>query len=656
MIREVFGSSWLYSLGLCSLSLCLLGTVTAQERTPTPTITTPSRAPITVPLSPVTAPVDTPTQTQPIPAQPTQTQPKKLLSREQEPLAAVGSVRFTFATDKHEAYLDDEPVSLGFVPTNIGGRVMLALEETASLLSQPVEQEGNLWRWGDLTIDPTSGQLWLLGVPQHAAQSALVDRTLFVSVRLLAKVLGANLNVDSNTNLMTMIVVRGDEDPMLPQARFSTDKAVYAPGERVVYTEYAFDPDGANLTSRKWKGRQDAFFVPGEYTISLQVMNHHGAKSKPFSRTITVKGAAIDTPLSFALKYKKLGTHFADPLIQGYPNALARETSVNERYPLLFSDSPEKPKRSGVLYQDIVQGRARLLGYHMNALPSNARLYVLARNTEARPIEVTTERMGETAPTRIESILGQVTLLDYFASAQSPKAKTVALDAGQMVALYVSPLLAKGTGVNVLKDITSTGRTEITFAILEEALTPTQQVMQQLPYLPLDGRHQRGTFPNAVRRLRVDLKHFPSRVIIGDGKVDPILKGVDKITGQPMTLMGNYGLLYDLNIFGAEQTAIALSPRGGIYRGAMHIEDGLLEQTIKLPKKGNALTPDKPVLLWRPQQDNIKLDLIPASGSSLPINLVFYRLTHPVHSGTAPKTVSRATTYADGKRFKHYQP
>ena len=73
---------------------------------------------------------------------------------------------------------------------------------------------------------------------------------------------------------------------------------------------------------------------------------------------------------------------------------------------MLVSNSPEAPTQSGVLYQDTVSGNARVLAYHLNALNRPARLYMVARNTESRALDVTTLRSGETAPTRIESVLG----------------------------------------------------------------------------------------------------------------------------------------------------------------------------------------------------------------------------------------------------------
>jgi PKD repeat protein len=551
----------------------------------------------------------------------------------QAAVASVGAVQLTVSTDQNAAYLNGESVRLQAAPRNVQGRVMLPLREAAALLGQPLVGSATL-QLGRLSVDSARLSASLAGAAQPEGNVASVGGVLYVSARLLADALGANFSSDNAGRTLTITALRDGGNPLSPQARFSTDKNVYAPGERVVYTEYPFDPDGADITARRWTGRQEVYFQPGTYTISLQVTNARGLQSAPFTRTIRVEGTPIDTPLTYALKYADPGESFADAQVLTYPAAPA-QLVAGPNFPLLFSDSPEAPTQSGVLYQDTVEGRARLLAYHLNALGRPARLYVMARNLETRPVEVRTERLGETAPTRVEGQLGQVTLLEYFASTA---AQTLTLAPGQTAAAYASPTLGAGSGVNVLQDLTTSGRVELTFLFLEDGLPPTQQVMQQLPYLPLDGRHQRGTFPGAVRSLRVNLTTLPARIVIGDGQVDPVVMGVDRLTGQPMRLSGNYGVLYDLEVNGAAGTAVALSPRGGLYRGAMNIVDGPITQAIKLPRTGNALLPDQPVMLWRPLSDQLNIDFIPASGSNLPVSLVFYRARPQLGQGGGLKT------------------
>lgn len=534
----------------------------------------------------------------------------------------VGAVQLKINVEADEATVNGESVQFTNLPQNVNGRMMLPLRETARLLDRPLTRQAHLFKLGDLDIDTNSNVLSLKGVPQAYGNIANVNDVLYISARLLAQGLKANFTAYDNGNIMTITVIRDGGNPLLPQARFSTDKNVYAPGERVLFSEYSFDPDGAAITARKWSGRKEVYFDPGTYTISLQVINTRGKKSKPTSRTIKIEGTPVNTRVSYALKHTKPGDAFQDFRALTYPDMPA-QIIRKESFPLLFSDSPESPTRSGILYQDSIFGRARLLAYHMNKMNRPARLYVVARNLEDHPVDVQTERFGETAPTRIEGQLGQITLLEYFASKNTRK--PVKIDAGQSAVLYASPTLVHGTGVNMMQDVIASGRVEITFAMLEASWQISGQVLRQVPYLPLDGRHQRGTFPNAIRAMLIRPQALPARLTIGDGKVDPAIQGIDKLTGKPMQLLGNYGVLYDLEVIGARNTAIALVPRGGLYRGAMHIQDGKVAQTVRMPRKGNAIKSDKPVLLWRPATDRIKIDFIPASGSNLPVSFIFYR-------------------------------
>ncbi|MFC6618058.1 hypothetical protein [Deinococcus radiophilus] len=68
----------------------------------------------------------------------------------------------------------------------------------------------------------------------------------------------------------------------------------------------------------------------------------------------------------------------------------------------------------------------------------------------------------------------------------------------------------------------------------------------------------------------------------------------------------------------------------------MRIIDGDLTQVIKLPREGNALTPDEPHLLWRAKSDRVRIQFMPSNGSALPVNLVFYRLPEGTYKWYQP--------------------
>lgn len=609
---------------------------------------------------------------------------------------AQGLQTLSFSPGAAGVLLGDQVATIS-APQVVGGRTMLPLNDTVLLLGYYLTRQGDVVSvvGGDLAVDLSTMTVITGGQRQEAGNAAVVGGKLYVSARLVAAGLGGRLDTGADGNLALRVPPRGGAparsappaaslslpaaaaytlpgalpgaaapanpfgspgfsaapaatspapapapapaaplvaQPAPPQARFSTDKNVYAPGERIVYTEYSFDPEGGGIAIRNWSGRQDVFWAPGTYTVGLQVTNGRGLTSSTYSRTVRVQGAVAETPVTYALRYGEIGDRFSDGLVLNYP-VLSMAQAAPRPTALLFSDSPETPQQSGILYQDQINGAARLLGYHVSGLSSPARLYVVARNLENRPVSVQISAQGETAPSRIEGILGQVTLMDYFSS---PPRGMVMVPAGGFSALYVSPALNTGHGVSLLQDLQTSGRVAVSFVMLEDGMPLTGSVLQGLPYLPLDGRHQRGTFAGADRPMTAALEQLPARVVVGDGTHDPIITGRDAVTGTGQRLAGNYGVMYDMEFTGAANTAIALSPRGGLYRGAMRVIDGDLTQVIKLPREGNALTPNEPQLLWRAKSDRVRIQFMPANGSALPVNLVFYKLPANTHKWYIP--------------------
>ncbi|WP_221091228.1 hypothetical protein [Deinococcus aquaedulcis] len=525
----------------------------------------------------------------------------------------------------------------------VDGALLVPLQETAALLGRPAQVSGTLFQAGRLVVQTSNRSMTIDGVPYAGKLVLTPGGDPLVEARLLAYALDAPLTVQAGGVLVfsrpTGSVPVPAPQPAAPpaqgatvpapaggrpEARFATNKAVYAPGERVTYTDFSFDPDGLNL-ARKWEGQQDVFFTPGEHQITLMVTNTKGMVSAPYTRTIRVEGAPVNTPLSFALRHTPVGATFADTRNPAYPAAAATMTP-GPSFPLLFSDSPEAPTQSGVLYRDRAAGRVRVVAYHLNRLPRPARLFVLARPTTANT-SVEVQREGSAGGTRLESVLGQVSVLDFLTSAG--RARQL-LDPQAPTALYISPLLTPEQGATALLDLNISGEAEISVVMLEDGRQPTNDTLAALPVLPPDGKHQRGTFPQAVRRLTVPVGGAPVQVPLGDAVSDLPLLGTDALTGTPQRLSGNYGLLYELtveNTVPGNSVVIAFAPRGGVYRGGVVLDDGLDRQVLRIPGSGVLTNGDQPLLLWRSAARTVRLSFLPAGGSFLPVSLVLYPLS-----------------------------
>jgi mRNA-degrading endonuclease toxin of MazEF toxin-antitoxin module len=530
------------------------------------------------------------------------------------------------------AYLNGSPIVLNPPARLQDGRALLPVREVARVLAVNLENLNHGTqgvRLGKLELYPGLGLARLDGRQVGLGEVGLLQGgAVFVAARTLEVALGATVVFDPVQRLLILTYIPGAtaRDTTRPVARFATDKLEYRIGEPVRIIEYSYDPDGQPL-SLNFTGREEAYFTPGEKIITLVATNRAGRSSEPFSVRITVRPEIMFSARDYALRFYNPGRTFPDPEVLNYP--ILRADWRDESVPLIVSNSPEEARRSGVLYADVFSGPARLLAYHLNALPTPARLVVLATNVEAAPVSLKVERMGETAATRVAAVLGQVSLMDFLLA---PAGERVNLEPGQTVALYKSVLLVGGQGLNLMADLQASGKVALTVAMIEEALLPSVSneglatLLPLLPNLEPDGIHIRGTFPSALRSMRVRMEGSVGRIVIGDGVYDPRLNGMDALTGQPVQLRGNYGVTYRIVLEGASNTVGAFSPRGGAYAGAIGV-NGLL---LPVPNNGVLLRQDSPMLFFREtQSDQVGIELIPAPGSFLPVNLIIYRLQEP---------------------------
>lgn len=538
-------------------------------------------------------------------------------------------------------------LTLRTLPQVSGDTLLLPVRETAGLLGRPVQVNGTLIQAGRLVIQTSNRSMTIDGVPYAGPLVIPASGDPLVDAKLLAYALDGQLVTRPGGGVAILGVPAAPQTPRpslpvaapsqpvpvatptpqpaavvgAPEARFATNKSVYAPGERVTFTDFSFDPDGLNL-ARKWEGMSDVYFTPGEHRITLVVTNTKGRTSAPYTRVIRVEGAPLASPLSYALRSSPIGSTFQDTRNPAYP-ALPAVTQATASYPLIFSDSPEAPTQSGVLYQDRASGRVRVVAYHLNRLGRPARLLVLAQARGAGG-GVQVLREGSAGGTRMESVLGQVSVLDFLTSAGRARQD---LPAQGLTALYTSPLLAPEQGAKVMLDLQITGEAQISVIMLEEGRPLTEATLSALPQLAPDAQHQRGTFPGAVRSLTVRLGAEPGRLTLGDNASDPPLLGVDAMTGAPQRLSGNYGVQYDItveNTAPGTSTVASFAPRGGQYRGGMVVEDGSERQVLRIPGSGVLTNGDAPLMLWRTPSRVFRMSFIPSGGSFLPVSLVFY--------------------------------
>lgn len=527
-----------------------------------------------------------------------------------------------------DAYLNGRRVVLNPQASVQEGRTLLPAVATAELLAAPYARTRGGLRLGRLEVAPKRRWAARDGRSTPFADIASVqDGTLFIGARAFADAVGATLALDTTQNLLTLTLGQARGEWVKPVARFALTQRAYRLGEPIGLLDYSYDPNGLGLSGVHFEGREEAYFQPGEKTITLTVTNSAGVSSTPYGVNFIVTPDVMDTPLSYALRFEAVGRTFTDPNVLSYPVIIP--TSVTDTTTLIVSDSPEAPTTSGLLYAEQINGAARLTAHHLNTLNVPARLVILAGAPSAMPVTLRVTRLGETPTARVVATLGQNSLLDYLSSGPL---QALQMQPHDVAPLYASPPLQPGQGLALTMDLFTSGPINLEAYWLEETLAPGKgdpfnvALMRSLPALTADGVHSRGTFSGANRVLDVDASNLPpgraARIVLADGVIDLHLRGRDALTGSPAELKGNYGVAYSLTLRHAANLALALSPRGGLYAGAISV-NGVLQA---VPPGGVLVRPDAPLLLARLTGDVTNLEFMPAAGSFLPINLILYPL------------------------------
>ncbi|CAN5740136.1 hypothetical protein BH11MYX2_BH11MYX2_18500 [soil metagenome] len=278
---------------------------------------------------------------------------------------------------------------------------------------------------------------------------------------------------------------------------------------------------------------------------------------------------------------------------------------------LFFSDDPEAPSTSGVLYADTVgPGRVRVYVYHVNA-GASARKFSLVALAGASDVNATVVKEAVGTPGAAYVAIGKQVAAAWMASTTN---RAVTIAAGQRVLLSTTLDAAHATTnqlVHAIIDIDLDAPAKISVVSVlanDDAVTLTGG----LSLLPYDGAHDRGTFPDADLLLETHAGgEGPSarHIRLGGNVTDADLVGRDATRGADTTLRGNYGVAYRFDITTPDALQLAASARGGTWAGA------LAPPVIPLgPLDGTTSA------LWLGTTKQFQL--IGGGGSSLPIDVI----------------------------------
>jgi hypothetical protein len=412
-----------------------------------------------------------------------------------------------------------------------------------------------------------------------------------------------------------------------PIAKFTFGKSSYRLGETINYVDLSYDPDAEGLRY-EWTGKQDVFFMPGSYPISLKVYDKAGVGSVVYTRYLNIEDTFLYTEEQYPIYTQPVGTAFKTDwewIWNHFTNIpyFSKQITVDTSRTLLVSDSPETFKETGILYQDTINGKARLYADHLNGTKDKISFTIQVRNLSDQPVTLRTTNKGEVTPSVYANLIGHVASVDFLLHASVTTAPLV-IQAGQTAVYVQMPDFYPGQGVNLFYDVETDGPLQIAFVASLASALPDNP-FDTYKQLEFDG-HIRGTFPSADKRWDVDLSNFSetTRLTIGDGKEDAYTIGYDAQRQMEVVDPGNYGTIYTIHSDKPRKMAVMLVAKGGPFKGPFVI-DG---QFMMAPASGIISAFQSVQILARTTgtEDSFDLEFTPPAGSAFPIDLIFYPL------------------------------
>ncbi|WP_256757517.1 stalk domain-containing protein [Cohnella sp. WQ 127256] len=470
----------------------------------------------------------------------------------------------------------------------------------------------------------------LNGVAKNNAAGAPYELkgSLMIPVRTVAQNFGMTLIYNSQQKKIELkwgtatTPVKPPNQP--PVALFSTEKDTYKMGELITYQDQSTD-DLNKITSRKWNNNESVFFEPGPQIVTLTVTDDNGSISE-YSRTITITDETLYSKDEFNLLYTDIGDKFgfSGPSVLTFPKV---NFSIEDReQTLIKSNSPEMIMDEGIYYEDMISGKVRFIIHNQNGRTAPVKVYILLTNENSETATVRTGAVGMAGPNPIVSTTGRAATGRYLESLLNPKYTYTNIPAGESRLIftdYSSKNVRPGDVYSMFGDVQLSANLKLQVVVVD-ANRDMMSSVPNLQLLPNDAFHIRGKFEDANRTIYVNqpLGSEKSRMILVDNVVDPGLTGVDNTTGKPVVNMGNYGVLYTVRLNKVQpNTAIVLNSRGGHYAGAFTVNG----KVVYMTNSSILTSPNEVGMLYKTgdSTESVTVTFTPASGSMLPINLLF---------------------------------
>lgn len=349
--------------------------------------------------------------------------------------------------------------------------------------------------------------------------------------------------------------------------------------------------------------------------------------------------AALVTNLSTAQQAAVLDLAGVNPLV--CPEISMSNTWTGGK--LIFSDSPESPCSQGILYQDgnlpatVGANHHRVFLYHANGRREAPQKFVaILTNLGTATGTLTIQRTGTAGPSTSYLYAGKVAFQRWLNSVPLSPVSVAAAGSVELDPTFNALNANYSELLHGIWDYSFDQPHQITICALDPADDPVS-VCPTLGILSRDT-HQRGTFPNADKvydtatGVVIDTTNGIQQLpIAANSANDPAAEGVDATDATPVTLSGNYGILYRMHLStratDGERLGFLLNPRGGAWGGALETMPGLTAGGVSLIPPGTgsvccntqgalagSYSPGAGLTVW--------LRFMPTGASSLPLRLV----------------------------------
>jgi hypothetical protein len=559
------------------------------------------------------------------------------------PSTAPESVSLLMYYGNNEAFLGGVKVQMEAPVIKLKNRTYLPVASLQSFLGIPVQWEAST---GSVQVTTPSAyiQLQLSGkqlrvngqIEDYDKAAFLLNDRLYVELDWINRFVGFKATVNEDLQRVELLYIKRHESGVFfndtmpntkPVAKFTVNKNSYRLGEPIIYTNASFDPDGDTIKGIEWTGNAEAIFQPGLFKVSLSVTDSKGTVSDPFSYNVEIVDEPYLDEFVYKVYHEPVGTYVKEEektlraYLRGIPQ-LPNIAKLDKDRPLIVSDSPETFTEKGFLYQEKVNGKARLYADHVNGMKEKVQFAIIVRNPSPdKSVTIKTTRHGEVLPSIYANLIGNEASIEFLQSDRSPESITV----GPYQTIYYKkmPEFYPDQGMNVMYDVETSGEVYFSFVAMDPGVgIESVGMYKQLPY----AGNVRGTFSGSDVSWEVDASGLtkPSSLAIGDGTSDIFVTGSDFYEKEKSLNLGNYGVIYKIHIPNPPKMSLLVLPRGGVFRGPFEINGTI----IQAPPSGIMMDYQGYTILARTDgtEPSLDIEFTPAAGSAFPVDIIFYPL------------------------------